>query len=140
MSSPIPFNPSINLPINADFYQPRVFFISALVKGAQTTITTSVDHDYVVGQLVRVLIPYAYGTWQISKQQGYVLSIPAANQVLVDINSSQANSFIPVPTYNQPTKPQIIAIGDINSGPINASGAADTQTFIDGSFINISPQ
>lgn len=138
MSSSIPFNPSINLPINAQFYQPSVFDISNLTLGVSTTVTTSVNHNYVVGQAIRLHIPVAYGTSQISGQQGLVTSIPAANQVVVNINSTLSNAFIASPTYG-PTPPQICAIGDVNSGPINASGSSSFQTFIDGSFINISP-
>jgi len=138
MSSPIPFNPSINLPIHADYYAPRVFDISSLSLGSTTTVTTSVDHDYVVGQLVRILIPNAYGSFQISGQQGYVISIPAANQVVVNINSTNANSFNASPTFG-PTPPQIAAIGDVNTGQIN-TGRTGNLTYIPGSFINISPQ
>jgi hypothetical protein len=134
-----PFNPSINLPINAQYYQPSLFFISALTTGVTTTITTSVNHNYVIGQEVRVLIPEAYGSFQISEQTGYVVSIPAANQVVTTINSTLASAFIASPVYKQPTKPQIAAIGDVNSGPINSSGRTNNGTFIQGSFINISP-
>jgi len=135
---PPPFNPSINLPINAQYYQPSVFDISALTLGVSTTVTTSVDHNYVVGQSIRLHIPVAYGSSQLSGQQGYVTSIPSVTQVVVDIDSTLANSFIASPSYG-PTPPQICAIGDTNSGPINANGSNSTGTFISGSFINISP-
>lgn len=142
---PLPFPPSIgpqaperNPPINPQFYQPSIFNISALALGVNTLVTTSVNHNYVLGQNVRLLIPNTYGSFQLSEQQGLVISIPAPNQVLVNINSVGADTFIPSPAYG-PTKPQIVAIGDVNSGPINASGRQNTGTFIQGSFINISP-
>lgn len=37
------------------------------------------------------------------------------------------------------TSPQIIAIGDGNSGQINSSGSMLVTTYVPGSFINISP-
>lgn len=135
---PGPIAPESNPPINPQYYQPSLFYISAITLGANTTITTSVDHNYVVGQLVKLLIPFTYGAQQLNQQEGYVISIPAPDQVVVNINSIKANAFIPSPTYG-PTLPQIIAVGDVNSGQINASGRIQNITYINGSFINISP-
>lgn len=142
MSFPYPYkgpiSPENNPQIDPDAFQPSRFVISALTRGATTLITTSVNHNYVVGQEVRVNIPQFYGTYQITGQQGYVTSIPQANQVVVSINSLNSNAFISSPTYG-PTPPQIIAIGDINSGAINANGRSSLGTYIPGSYINISP-
>jgi hypothetical protein len=134
---PGPTAPESNPPINPQYYQPSVFYISALSTGAITTVTTSVDHNYVIGQLCRLLIPFTYGAQQLNEQEGYVIQIPAANQVAVNINSTKANAFVPSPSYG-PTPPQIVAIGDVNSGPINSTNKNNT-TFVQGSFINISP-
>lgn len=133
-----PIAPQNNPPINPQFYVPRMFFISNLTLGVTTLVTTSVDHNYVIGQLVRLLISPFYGSYQLNEQQGYVLSIPSADQVVVEINSLNANTFISSPSYG-PTKPQIVPVGDANSGVINNQGRLSTGTFIPGSFINISP-
>lgn len=142
MSYPFPFPgpiaPETNPRIHPEYFEPSQFDISDLVTGVTTLITTSVDHNYVIGQLVRVLIPRYYGSSRISGKEGYVIAIPAADQVEVDINSVLANPFIPNPAFG-PTPPQIMAIGDINTGAINANGLQNQGTFIPGSFINISP-
>jgi hypothetical protein len=135
---PGPVPPENNPPINPQYYQPSLFFISAIALGNSTTVTTSVNHNYVIGQLVRLLIPPTYGSFQLNEQQGYVTSIPSANQVVVNINSTQANAFVPSPTYG-PTPPQIVAVGDQSSGQISATGNVQIKTYIPGSFINISP-
>lgn len=134
ITGPIP--PYANVPINADYYKPRVFFISGIALGPLTTITTSVDHDYVIGQLVRLIIPQWSGTRQLNGQTAYVISIPTANQVTITIDSTNYNAFT---TSSQPTQPQILGIGDISSGNINASGNLNTSTSIPGAYINISP-
>ena len=221
-----------NPPIEPQFYQPSQFFISALVIGVRTLVTTTEDNNYQVGQLVRFIIAKENGTIQLNGQSGYVVEIPNPNQILVDIDSSSYDTFksfnqvtlsqvnvgpsgtspwsfnlfnllgLPIfpivpgsvklvlpgvyifidqgngillgmsfpllnfgtinyatgdvsitfvsppvgnvlvnVTYNttQLTKSQILAIGDINSGNLNASGNVNTGTFIPGSFINISP-
>ena len=133
-----PQAPESNPPINPQWYQPSQFNISAISLGLQTTITTSVDHNYVVGQTVRILVPPNYGTTQLNELQGYVTSIPASNQIVIDINSTKMNQFISSPTYG-PTPPQVVAIGDINSGQINSLGRINNITYVPGSFIDVSP-
>jgi hypothetical protein len=216
MATPYPYPGPValfnNLPIEIQFYQPSQFTISNVTLGTTTIVTTSVNNNYVVGQLVRLLIPPGYGCTQLNELSGYVISLPGANQVEVSINSSKnVNAFISSPfvatitnitkaskavlTVNNPVSggsvliqnvggmtqlngnvyvvfaqntttitllvdstsfttytsggtatvfpingaiPQILAIGDVNSGQTNASGPSAVTTFIPGSFINIS--
>ncbi len=134
ISGPIP--PYQNLPINANFYKPSRFVISGVSLGLTTTITTSVNHNYVIGQQCRLLIPPKYGCVQLNEKNGFVISIPALNQVVLNINSINSNAYI---ASSAPTQAQILAIGDINTGHINPFGRFHTFTDIPGSFINISP-
>lgn len=133
-----PIAPENNPPINPQYYQPSVFTISGLSYGPTTLVTTSVNHNYVIGQNIRLLIPKPYGAYQLNEQQGLVISIPAANQVVVTINSMNTDAFVSSLSYSF-TLPQIIAIGDINSGNISSTGRRVPTTAIPGSFINISP-
>lgn len=128
-----------NPPIKPQYYEPSRFVISDLTYGETTTVTTSEDHNYVVGQLIRLLIPFQYGAQQLTNKQGKVISIPSSTQVIVDISSLDTDSFISNPSLAY-SEPQIIAIGDYNSGAINSSGRVSNITYIEGSFINISPQ
>lgn len=125
-----------NPPIEPQFYIPGKFFITAITLGEVTTVTTSVNHNYVIGQQVRILIPNGYGCVGLNEQTGFVIEIPSITQVVVDIFSIGIDPFF---NAMQPTQPQILAIGDINSGQINSSGRLNQGTFVPGSFINISP-
>ena len=142
MSYPFPITgpiaPEINPTIEPGYYNPSRFVISAISLGATTTITTSVAHNYSLGQEVRVFVPYYYGTFQINGLSGFVETIPSTTQVTININSVAFNSFISSPSYG-PTKPQIIAIGDIRTGGINNNGLLNQATTIPGAFINVSP-
>lgn len=151
MSSPIkkmtvisfPIPPYSNLPINAEFFQPSQFFISAITLGLTTTVTTTADMNYVVGQQVRLIIPPTFGCRQLNESQGYVLSIPSPTQVVLSIDSSQNVDTFKSSTAT--TQPQILAIGDVNTGYVSTTGRSiptvngNTQITIPGSFINISP-
>lgn len=136
--TPGPVAPYNNPPINPQYYQPRDYTIAAIILGINTIVTTDVNHDYVIGQQVRLLIPSQYGSTQLNEVDGYVISIPAANQVVTTINSTNANPFIANPSYG-PTPPQIVAIGDINSGITGVTSRNVSSTNIPGAFINISP-
>lgn len=142
VSYPVPLY--ANFPINAQYYQPSQFFIENITNGFTTIVTTTVDHNYVIGQLCRLIIPTAdylknengNVAYQFNGLSGYVLSIPAANQVVLNINSNSFDTFV---STTQPNQPQIIAIGDISFGNTNSSGIVNTSTSIPGAYINISP-
>ncbi len=137
-SGPIP--PYNNVPIEPQFYQPSRFVISAITRGPTTIITTTENVNYVVDQQIRLLIPSSCGTYQLNEMQGYVISLPASNQVEITIDSQFMDPFITITPDNQNLSyPQIIAIGDISSGAINASGSMNLSTTVPGAFINISP-
>lgn len=126
-----------NLPIESDFYLPSRFVISNITLGLTTTVTTSLSHDYVIGQQIRLIIPPSFGSYQLNEVQGYVLSIPAVNQVVVSIDSLRnVDAYI---ASSAATPAQILAIGDLNYGAINSSGRVSNITYIPGSFINVSP-
>ncbi len=133
---PGPTPPYTNPPIQPQYYQPSLFFISNIALGVTTTVTTTENMNYVVGQLVRLFVPPTFGTRQISGMTGYVIDIPAPNQVIININSLNMNEFV---NSTATTKPQIVAVGDINSGIISSTGPVNATTNIPGSFINISP-
>lgn len=133
-----PIAPENNPPINPQWYIPSTFNISAITLGPTTTVTTTKNHNYVIGQLTRLLIAQPFGAQQLNEQQAIVIGIPAANQVVLQLNSTNSNPFVANPTLNL-TQPQIVAVGDVNSGTINPNGRQNTGTFIPGSFIDISP-
>ena len=130
--------PQNNPSINPQYYNPSRFVISAITRGMTTTVTTTADVNYFVGQEVRTNIPFPYGIQQINEQLSYVLSIPASNQVVLSIDSSKYDAFKPSPS-NTTNVPQILPVGDINQGVQNTNGRTSQQTYIPGSFIDISP-
>lgn len=130
-----PIAPYNNLPIEPQNYQPRKFFVSSITLGTTTLVTTTVNHDYVIGQECRLIIPPLNRCRQLNEQIGFVISIPNPNQVELNINSSM--NVDPFVTSTANTQPQILAIGDVNTGTTNL-GRSNNGTFIPGSFINIS--
>jgi len=139
-----PIAPESNPPIEPQFFVPDNFVIIGISLGQTTTVTLAdtfygSSPNFVIGQQVRFVIPSFYGAAPLNGQTGLVVSLPSASQVTVAIDTSRDyNAFIPSPSYG-PTSPQLIPIGDVNTGTINSSGRTNNGTYIPGAFINISP-
>ena len=125
-----------NLPIHAEYYTPSRFEIANITRGTTTVITTTLDHDYVIGQQVRNWVPIPYGCRQINGIPAYVLSIPSTTSIQISIDSSNFDAFY---ALSLSQKPQIVAIGDTNTGQINLNNK-QMMPWIPGSFRNISPR
>lgn len=137
-----PIAPENNPAIMPQWFQPSNFPITAISTGPTTTITTGmafgVSVNYVIGQVIRLVIPPEYGAQQLNGQQGEVIALPSSNQVTVNINSLNTNPFNASPSHPY-SSPQIIAIGDVNSGILSTTGRDIVKPLLPGSFENISP-
>jgi hypothetical protein len=118
-------------------YLPGDNVISALSFGATTTVTTTTNHNYVVGQEIAFRIPTVYGSTQLnslpntvipgSPIYGYVTAVTANNVFVCSINSTGYTAF----NTNQPVSsvpglqfPQVVAVGDVNTGGFPYTGGA----------------
>lgn len=134
---PGPTPPYTNPPIRPDYYEPNFFIIENVVLGQTTIVNTTEDMNYVIGQLVRLLIPFDFGCRELNEQLGYVISIPNPDEVELNIDSSlNVSAFV---NGSGTTLPQIVPVGDVNTGQTNIDGRVNNKTFIPGSFINVSP-
>lgn len=119
-------------------YFPGTAVISAITTGTTTTIDTTDAHNFRVGQEVAFRIPSAWGTTQLnslpntlspgSPVYGYVISVTDYNTVIVNIDSSAYTAFNSNPTVASVpglSFPQIVAVGDVNTGgTLISSGSA----------------
>jgi len=118
-------------------YFPGQTFISNITLGTTTTIDTTDAHNFVVGQEVAFRIPSQWGTVQLnslpntlvpgSPVYGYVIAVTDYNTVVVNIDSSAYTTFnsnqtvasVPGLSY-----PQIVAVGDVNTGGVQISSGS----------------
>ncbi len=118
-------------------YFPGTTFISSITTGTTTTIDTTDAHNFVVGQEVAFRIPSQWGTVQLNSlpnvltpgapAYGYVIAVTDYNTVVVNIDSSAYTAFnsnqtvasVPGLSY-----PQIVAVGDVNTGGVPISSGS----------------
>ncbi len=77
--------------------------ISAVTNAENCEITTTEDHGYEVGQLVRVHIEDAYGM-RVNGAATQILSLPSSTVFVCDLNTSSLAAFIS-PTAPPPFTP-----------------------------------
>lgn len=114
-------------------YFPGQTFISAITLGTTTIVDTTSAHNFRVGQEVAFRIPnspnFNWGPVQLnslpntltpgSPVYGYVTAVTDYNTVVVNIDSSAFTAFNSNPTVASVpglSYPQIVAVGDVNSG------------------------
>jgi hypothetical protein len=120
-----------------DLYFPGVSVISGITTGSTTTIDTASAHNLVVGQQVAFRVPEAWGTVQLNSSPnslipgspiyGYVIAVTDYNTVVVDIDSSSYTAYdsnIAVADVPGLTFPQIVAVGDVNTGGVAISSGS----------------
>jgi hypothetical protein len=142
MSNPFnsgPIAPERNPPITPQYYSPRAVVIFSITPISQvsTQIVTSTSNQFVVGQVVRFDICARVGMQELNQTQAIVYSITNDTTFLVIADTTTLNSFNP--SGNSRQESFVVPLGDFNSGQINSSGRINNITYIDGSFINVSP-
>jgi hypothetical protein len=118
-------------------YAPSVAVISAIGLGTTTTIQTTAPSNVVVGQEVGFRIPSVWGTTQLNELPnvlipgspiyGYVISVTDSTNFTVNINSSAYtayNSNIPFLSFPGLKFPQVIPVGDVNTGGLQISSGS----------------
>lgn len=118
-------------------YLPGVNFVSAVSTGTTTTVTTTTAHNFVVGQEIAFRIPTQFGITQLnslpnetipgSPVYGYVTSVSSNTQFVCNINSSAYSAYTNNPTVASVpglSFPQVLAVGDVNTGGASFSGGA----------------
>jgi hypothetical protein len=106
-------------------YTPYLCYLSAVVTGNPTLITVTQPHAFVIGSQVQFLIPRQWGIQQLSGLTGIVSSV-TSNTFTVNIDSSAFDAFI-TPVAVLPLvidSPQVVAIGDTNTGSLVPGGQA----------------
>ena len=103
-------------------YYPRNRFIVNITQAAQAVITTSVSHQYTVGQEIRIKVPAAFGMIQMDGLIGTVTAVTAGT-FTVNIDSTGFTAFLfPAVAAVPFTFAQAIPIGE-DTGAALIAGA-----------------
>jgi hypothetical protein len=102
-------------------YYPRRRFITNITAATSAVITMSVTHGFTVGQLVKIIVPAAWGMTQINNLYATITAInTTTNTITVNIDSSGFTAFA------YPTS--VIAAGGVNLPQVVPVGEAAVNT------------
>ncbi len=101
---------------NPLFY-PRRRYITKITKAASAVVTLSVTHGYTVGQVVRMVVPAAYGMVEMDGLQATITAIntttTSGNTITLDIDSSAFTTFaFPLSAIYPFTKAEVVPMGE----------------------------
>lgn len=113
-------------------YYPSFRYITAITQAANAVITLSVDHNYTVGQEVRVTVPDVYGMSEISGYRFTIVDIDTTNNTItIDCNTSAFTAFAFPATAAVPFSPAIVT-------PVGETAAGAYANLLDDATENIS--
>ena len=104
--------------VNFDpLYYPRRRFITKITQAAQAVVTLSVTHGYQVGQVVRMVVPAAFGMTQMNGLQATIVAIntttTTGNTITLNVNSSAFSAFsYPAAAAVPFTSAQVVPMGE----------------------------
>lgn len=119
----------------ADLYIPMLCYPTAITQASSAVVTLNVDHQFVVGSVVKFVIPSQWGMIELNNQTGTVTAITSST-ITVNIDTTSYTAF------SYPTSavaaagmdfPQVIPIADENFGYVYTG--SDPLNRVLGSFV-----
>lgn len=95
-------------------YQPAMRIIASITNASPAVVTTTFDHDYITGDIVRLYIPRGFGMLQADRLKGTV-TVTGDTTFTIDIDTTDFDSLV-VPPDNP--------IG-VTPGPVNVPGGVN---------------
>lgn len=81
------------IPFDSRYY-PRNRIITSISKAASAVIVMSVTHGFTVGQLVRIIVPSAFGMTQLSNQLATITAInTTTNSITINVDTTSYTTF-----------------------------------------------
>ena len=107
------YTPSFSL--TSPVYMPAMRVIAGISNGFPATVTTTVNHGYIVGTIVRLDIAPTGGMLQANQMTGTILSVPTLTTFTLSIDTTNFDTFV-VPSVFPPgyNDSQCTPVGEIN--------------------------
>jgi len=95
-------------------YLPVMRIVVGITNASSPTVTTSIDHEYLSGEIVRLIVPFNWGMTQMNGKVGEI-TVLSPTTFSIDINSTDFDTFVvPTPNDQYPFPAQVIPIGERN--------------------------
>jgi hypothetical protein len=93
-------------------FQPAMRLVSAITNAFPAAVTTTFDHDYITGTIVRLYVPQSYGMHQANKLHGSI-EVTGSTTFTIDIDTRLFQPFA-VPMGSIQETSMSVPIGEVN--------------------------
>lgn len=122
-------------------YYPRRRYITAITQATSAVVTLSVTHGYQVGQLVRMVVPSAFGMTQMNGLQATITAINTSttvNTITLNIDSSAFTAFaFPLVAAFPFTSAQVVPMGEDTAAAETAGVSILTDATVNTGYIGM---
>lgn len=95
-------------------YRPQVLEILDITQANPAEVTTSFNHNYLTGTIVRLHIPLTGGMYQLAGGEQWPITVTGALTFTIPVDSTFFDTFMPA-QINSPDQPsQVFPVGEIN--------------------------
>ena len=95
-------------------YQPAMRIISNITNGFPAVVTTTFNHQYLTGTVIRLVIPLGYGMVQANQLYGDIV-VTGATTYTIDIDTTFFDPYLTPSTFPETSQyAQCIPIGENN--------------------------
>lgn len=96
-------------------FQPSMRLVTAITNDFPALVTTSFDHQYKDGTIVRIDVADGYGMQQIDQKVGEIV-VTSPTTFTIDIDTRQFEPFVLPPSYPNVTQfSQVVPVGENNN-------------------------
>lgn len=96
-------------------YQPAMRVISAITNAKQASVTTTFDHLYISGTIVRIYVPSGYGMKQIDTLTGKI-TVTGNTTFTINIDTRNYDSYTTPALWPQSFNfAQVVPVGEDNN-------------------------
>ena len=101
-------------------YQPSMRIIASITNAPLAMVTTTFNHQYLTGTIIRLIIPLGFGMVQANQLFGEIV-VTGTTTFAIGIDTTNFDPFMTPSTFPENTQyPQCVPIGE-NSGTLKAA-------------------
>lgn len=95
-------------------YQPAMRIISNITNAFPAEVTTTFDHQYITGTIVRLYVPAGYGMVEANQLKGSII-VTSTTTFTIDIDTTQFTAYETPTTFPEDEQyAQVVPIGEVN--------------------------
>lgn len=96
-------------------FQPAMRVISNITNGYPAIVTTTFNHNYITGMIIRLMVPQGYGMIQANQMYSDIV-VTGDTTFTINLDTTHFSTFTtPITSPDDAQFPQSVPFGEVNS-------------------------